>query len=67
VELTVKAHARLVSILQELVQMYDFVFYYASEEAAQAVHNALTELSADEQKQVKIALFEQCGYSVIGP
>jgi hypothetical protein len=67
VELAVKAHARLVGILRELVQMYDFVFYYASEEAAQAVHNGLTELSADEQKQVKIALLEQCGYSVIGP
>ena len=66
VELTVKAHARLVTILRELVQMYDFVFYYATEEAAQVVQNALTELSADEQKQVRIARLEQCGYSVIG-
>jgi hypothetical protein len=67
VELTVKAHARLVTILRELVQMYDFVFYYASEEAAQAVHNALSELSADEQKQVKVALLEDLGYTLIGP
>jgi hypothetical protein len=50
VELAVKAHARLVSILQELVKLYDFVFYYATEEAAQAVQSALTELPADEQK-----------------
>ncbi len=66
VELAVKAQARLVSILQELVRVYDFVHYYASEEAAQAVHNALAELSADEQKQVRIAMLEHCGYSVIG-
>lgn len=67
VELTVKAHTRLVSILQELVHLYDFIHYYASEEAAQALHNALSELSADEQNQVKVALLEDLGYTLIGP
>jgi hypothetical protein len=67
VELSIKAHARLVSILQELVQMYDFIHYYASEEAARAVYNALSELTADEQKQVKVAQLEHLGYTLIGP
>jgi hypothetical protein len=66
IELTVKSYTRLVSILQELVQMYDYIHYYVSEEAVQAVHNALSELSADEQKQVKVALLEDLGYTLIG-
>ena len=66
VELSIKAHARLVSILLELVRLYDVIHYYVTEETAQAVHNALSELSADEQKQVKVALLEDLGYTLIG-
>lgn len=65
VELTVKSDHRLMSILQELLHSFNFIYYYASREAAQAVREALLGFSENEQKQVRIALLEECGYSII--
>jgi len=65
IELTAKSQLRLAAILQELIQTYDIIFYYASAEAAQAVGSALSCFAEDEQKKVRIMLLEDWGYEII--